>query len=94
MSTFSSIWSKIIILHAPTLRDTSAEMQEEVDEVVLKIDRVGPKCVLYNLSYARLFDNWESIRAESQRWNIWEAFIREKWKYIGSPPPPQFNEDW
>ena len=29
-----SIWSKIIVLHAPSLEDTSAEKQDEIDDIL------------------------------------------------------------
>ena len=60
-----SIWSKIIILHAPALEDTSADKQEEVDDILPKIFKDGPKCVLYNCSFAKMFDDWETNRADS-----------------------------
>ena len=65
LSSFFSIWSKIIILHAPALEDTSAEKQEEVDDILPKLFKDGPKCVLYNLSFAKMFDDWETNRADS-----------------------------
>jgi hypothetical protein len=46
------------MLHAPSLSDTSAEKQEDVDDILLVMNREGPKCVLYNLSFARMFDDW------------------------------------
>jgi hypothetical protein len=46
------------MLHAPSLSDTSAEIQEDVDDILLVMNREGPKCVLYNLSFTRMFDNW------------------------------------
>ena len=64
-------WSKSVILHAPTLRDTSVDMQEEVDDILPQLNRDGPKCVIYNLSFSRLFNKWaskeDSSRAESLR---------------------------
>ena len=54
----------MVILHAPQLLDTSADMQDEVDEILTRINREGAECVLYNLSFAKLFDNWEQIRKE------------------------------
>ena len=48
-------------------------MQEEVDDILPQLNRDGPKCVLYNLSFAaKLFDKWgskdDTTRAESLRY--------------------------
>ena len=55
------------MLHAPQLENTSADKQEEVDDMLPKIDRDGPKCVMYNLSFARMFDVWETNRKDTLR---------------------------
>ena len=61
------IWSKIIILHAPALGDTSPDKQDEVDEILTKIHRDSGKGVLYNLSFAKLFDDWDVKRKDFLR---------------------------
>ena len=55
----------MVLFHAPKLLDTSADMQDEVDDILTKINREGAMCVLYNLSFAKLFDNWEQIRRDA-----------------------------
>ena len=62
-----SVWSKIIILHAPALRDMSPEKQEEIDEILQMMNREGTKFVLYNMSFARMFDDYEAIRHNAYR---------------------------
>ena len=51
-----------VILHAPTLGDTSPQKQDEIDDILCDIYRKGPDCFLYLLKTAKLFDNWGEVR--------------------------------
>ena len=47
-------WSKSIILYAQSLRDTTVDIQEEVDDILPQLNRDGHKCVLYDLIFTKL----------------------------------------
>ena len=52
----------MIILSAPELVDTSPEMQQAVEDMAPKMFRYGDKCVLYNLSFAQVWDDWNTTK--------------------------------
>ena len=56
------VWSKIIILSAPELPDTEPEKQEEVEDMAPKMFRYGPQCVMYNLSFSKLWNDWPASK--------------------------------
>ena len=66
---FYRIWSKVIILNAPPLRDTSPTQQNLVDDNITEILKLGPKAFKYNLSFCTLFDNWGDTKIDYLRYN-------------------------
>ena len=56
------IWSKIIILSAPEISDKSLEYQQNVEDMAPKMYRHGPKCVIYNLSFSKVWNNWNETK--------------------------------
>jgi hypothetical protein len=52
------VWSKIIILSAPEFTDKSPEKQEDVEDMAATMFHHGNKCVLYNLTFSSVWNDW------------------------------------
>ena len=50
--TFLRVWSKVIIISAPELENTSPERQQDVEDMAPKMYKNGEDCVLYLLSFS------------------------------------------
>ena len=48
------------MIHAPDLKNISAETTVEIGDLAPKFNRYGPDCVRYNLEFAKIWDQWES----------------------------------
>ena len=62
---FLSVWSKVIILSAPELVDTTPERQQSVEDMAPKMFRYGDRCVLYNLSFAQVWNDWDTKKTKT-----------------------------
>ena len=47
----------------PELADTSPESQQRVEDMAAKIYSHGDKCVIYNLSFAKIWNDWDKTKA-------------------------------
>jgi hypothetical protein len=56
------IWSKLIMISAPQLPEDSSDAQGAVEDLKPKMNKFGPECVLYLLSFCSVFDTWESTK--------------------------------
>ena len=52
--------------------------------MLTKINRDGAKGVLYNLSFAKLFDNWENLRKDALRYIQIQFFITDPYSLFSS----------
>ena len=55
------ILSKLIMVSAPRLTGNS-EAQAAVEDLKPKMNKYGPQCFLYLLSFVSVFDQWEANR--------------------------------
>ena len=55
------IWSKLIMISAPRLPD-DIDAQAAVEDLAPQMNKYCPDCVLYNLSFCSVFDNWEASK--------------------------------
>jgi len=60
------VWSKVIILSVPELTDTFPERQMEVEDMAARVFSAGDKCVKYNLSFAQVWNDWDTKKLEYQ----------------------------
>ena len=67
---FCSIWSKIVMIYAPALRDKSVLTQVGVDDLAPKFNRYGPDCVRYNLGFVDVWNQWENNKHRYLRYKI------------------------
>ena len=72
------VWSKIIILSAPELPDTEPEKQEEVEDMAPKMFRYGPQCVIYNLSFSKLWNNCTERKNTYSKYVLGILFMKRK----------------
>ena len=70
LDTYFRVWSKVIILSVPELVDTSPEAQQAVEDMAAKMFRHGDKCILYNLSFAKLWDDWDNTKTTYLRYEF------------------------
>ena len=59
---FYRIWSKLIMISAPQLPEDSTDAQGAVEDLKPKMNKFGPECVLYLLSFCFVFDKWKTTR--------------------------------
>lgn len=57
----------MIILSVPELTDTSPERQMEVEDMAARVFSAGDKCVMYNLSFAQVWNDWDTKKLEYQK---------------------------
>ena len=53
-----------MIVSAPELANTTPDRQAEVEDMAVAMINNGPKCVLYNLSFAQVWDEWDNKKTE------------------------------
>ena len=59
------VWSKVIIVSAPELGDTGT--QEAVEDMAARMRTHGDKCVIYNLSFAQVWNDWDENKSKYLR---------------------------
>ena len=57
----------MIILSVPELTDTSLERQMKVEDMAARVFSAGDKCVKYNLSFAQVWNDWDTKKLEYQK---------------------------
>ena len=65
--TFLRVWSKVIIISAPELENTSPERQQDVEDMAPKMYKHGEECVLYLLSFAQVWNDWDESKTKYLR---------------------------
>ena len=55
------------MISAPRLPD-DIDAQAAVEDLAPQMNKYGPDCVLYNLSFCSVFDNWEASKMKYTEW--------------------------
>ena len=55
------VWSKLVMVSAPRL-PADSDAQTAVEDLKPKMNKYGPDCLLYLLSFISVFADWESAK--------------------------------
>ena len=50
------------MISAPVLSSPNSDNQAAVEDLKPKMNKFGPQCLLYHLSFCSVFDNWEGTK--------------------------------